>query len=126
MLISEKAIGARLTTTDGKTLIFDANECMAAFTVSKIAAKEIRELRTINYLKPSELIDVKEAWFLQSDKRPSPMAANLSAYASRKEADAVEDLSRRRCVELGRSRETDPQAMVPRKDRLIAGNGCGL
>ena len=89
MFISEKAFGARLTTTDGKTLIFDANECLAAFTISKISAKEIKGLSTINYDKPDELLDVKNAWFLQSDKRPSPMAVNLSAYATRKEADAV-------------------------------------
>jgi copper chaperone NosL len=91
MFISEKAFGARLTKTDGKTLVFDANECMAAFTWSKIAAKEIRELRTINYTKPDEHLDVEKAWFLQSDKRPSPMGLNVSAYSSQQEAESTQE-----------------------------------
>jgi copper chaperone NosL len=92
MFITEKAIGGRLTTTGDKTLVFDANECMAAFVHDKIPAKEIRELRTINYENPSELLDVKSARFLQSDKRPSPMAVNLSAYRSSQEAERIKEL----------------------------------
>jgi copper chaperone NosL len=87
MFITEKHFGGRLTTTADKTLVFDANECLVAFSLSKIPAPEIRERRTVNYTDPSEWLDVKRAWFLQSDKRPSPMAVNLSAYASREEAE---------------------------------------
>ena len=33
MIITEKEYGGRIKTTKGKTLIFDATECMAAFVI---------------------------------------------------------------------------------------------
>jgi copper chaperone NosL len=87
MFMTEKAFGGRLTTTDGKTLIFDATECMAAFTLYKIPAKEIRSLRSVNWASPEKLLDAKRAWYLRSPKRPSVMGVNLSAYASRAKAE---------------------------------------
>jgi copper chaperone NosL len=91
MFITEERFGGRLTTAAGKTLVFDATECMAAYAVNKIPADEIRELRAVDYTNPPELIDVKRASFLQSDKRVSPMAVNLSAYPSRKETVRARD-----------------------------------
>jgi len=87
MLITEKAFGGRLTTTRGKTLVFDATECMAAFSLYKMKPPEIGELQSVNHERPSDSIDAKRAAYLQSDKRLSPMGLNLSAYASRDEAE---------------------------------------
>ena len=87
MFMTEKAFGGRLTTTDGKTLIFDATECMAAFTLYKFPADQIRSLRSVNWAAPDKLLDAKRAWYLRSAKRPSVMGVNLSAYASRAEAE---------------------------------------
>jgi copper chaperone NosL len=87
MLVESEAFGARLTKTTGETLIFDATECMAAFTLYKIPAPEVRTLRSVSWAHPKDLLDAKHAWYLRSDKRPSPMAMNLSAYPSRAEAE---------------------------------------
>jgi copper chaperone NosL len=87
MFMTERAFGGRLITTDGKTLIFDATECMAAFTLYKIPPKEVRRLRSVHYAAPHALLDAKRAWYLRSAKRPSVMGVNLSAYASRAEAE---------------------------------------
>jgi copper chaperone NosL len=87
MFMTEKAFGGRLITTDGKTLIFDATECMAAFTLYKFPADQIRSLRSVDWAAPEKLLDAKRAWYLRSAKRPSVMGVNLSAYASRAEAE---------------------------------------
>jgi copper chaperone NosL len=87
MFLDHEDFGGRLKTVQGKTLIFDASECMAAFSLSKIDPKEIRALRSVDHAHPGKLLDAKRAWYLRSDARPSPMAVNLSAYASRAEAE---------------------------------------
>jgi nitrous oxide reductase accessory protein NosL len=87
MFMTEKAFGGRLTTTSEQELVFDASECMAAFSLHKIAPHEIRQIRSVNYELPSETVDARRAWYLRSDKRPSPRAVNLSAYAARSAAE---------------------------------------
>lgn len=91
MLIAQEGFGGRLTKADGTTLVFDASECMAAFSLYKIDPHAIRRLRSVDYERADTLLDAARAWYLHSDKRPSPMTMNLSAYASRAAAERARD-----------------------------------
>lgn len=87
MFITDKAFGGRLTTAQGRHLVFDATECMVAFSLYRIPPKDIRALESIDHAHPGTFLAARRAAYLQSEKRPSPMTVNLSAYASRAEAE---------------------------------------
>jgi len=95
MIITEKEYGGRIKTTQGKTLVFDATECMAAFVIkTMVKPAEVRSLWSVNFNQPGKMLNAKTACYLQSNSLMSPMSINLSAYPSR--------------VEAGRMREKHP------------------
>jgi copper chaperone NosL len=86
MTIVDKIHAAQLVTQKGKVHNYDAIECMLN------ANKEFNESDVALYLvnhfaKPAELIDATQATFLISTELPSPMGGNLTAFATRAEAD---------------------------------------
>ena len=92
MIITEKEYGGRIKTTKGKTLIFDATECMAAFVIkAMVKPAEIQSLWSVNFNQPGKMLNAKTAWYLQSNSMLSPMSINLSAYASRTEAGRMRE-----------------------------------
>ena len=90
MLLEQPAFGGEIRTTQGDTLRFDATECMAAFWLTLHGdTTAMRSLRSVDFQKPATRVDARRAWYLLSDKRPSPMALNLSAYATESAARAA-------------------------------------
>lgn len=80
--------GGEIITTKNDTLWYDASECLASVIVREfIGKKEIKTIRSMNYLKPGEWIDNSKAYYLHSDKIHSPMSMNISAYKTK--ADVV-------------------------------------
>jgi copper chaperone NosL len=88
MILTEPAFGGRLRTTAGKELVFDATECMAAFLLTpKIRSDQIRSLWSVDHDRAPRLTDARRAYYLLSERRPSPMGVNLSSYSTRAGAD---------------------------------------
>ena len=92
MIITEKEYGGKIKTTKGKTLIFDATECMAAFVIkAMIKPAEVQSLWSMHFSQPGSMLNAKTAFYLQSNSMLSPMSINLSAYRSRAEAERMRE-----------------------------------
>jgi len=90
MFFQEKNFGAEIQTTSDSILVFDATECLAAFLIGKkIRDDHIKKIWSVDYGKPSTLVDGSTAWYIRSDKILSPMSVNIAAFGSQAEADSV-------------------------------------
>jgi copper chaperone NosL len=92
MIITEKEYGGKIKTVKGKTLIFDATECMAAYVIkAMVKPAEIQSLWSMHFSQPGRMVNAKTAFYLQSNSMTSPMSINLSAYSSRAEAERMRE-----------------------------------
>lgn len=84
MTIADQHFGAELVTKKSKTYVFDSIECLCGFLLEKtVAETDVESEWVVDYMQPGHLIPARKAWFLRSDKRPSPMGLNLSAYSTK-------------------------------------------
>ncbi len=84
MGIADQKFGAEIVTRKGKVFKFDAIECMVNFTEEHVKDKvrDIEFFLVADASKPGILIDAYAAHYLLSEKFPSPMGSNISAYES--------------------------------------------
>jgi copper chaperone NosL len=83
MIISDQRFGSEIVMATGKIYTFDSIECMANYLRVGISdTSSVAQLLVVNVLSPGTLIDALSARYLRSEKLPSPMGADLSAYAS--------------------------------------------
>lgn len=75
--------------TKGKTLHFDAIECLINYLKTKNES-DFSSLKVADY-KTGELIDVSSATYLKSKAIPSPMGANLSAFKNKEVAKSIKE-----------------------------------
>jgi len=90
MNIVDQQHAAQLVTTKGKSFKFDATECMVNH-LKTIDPATLKHFLSNNYLKPEMLIDAKQASFLISENIPSPMGAFLSAFATKTDAETIQN-----------------------------------
>ncbi len=90
MDIKDQKFKAQARYTSGKTVEFDAIECLINFTKSKDPADFEKLLVTDFYT--GRLIDAKNAYYLKSKGLPSPMGAFLSAYEDEDSAKKQKNL----------------------------------
>ncbi|MCC6865224.1 MAG: nitrous oxide reductase accessory protein NosL [Ignavibacteria bacterium] len=87
MNISEQRFGAEIVTKKGKIYKYDAAECMFnALSLGDIAYSDAAGFYVIDSANPKQLTNALEASYLISEKFPSPMGANLSAYSNKNDA----------------------------------------
>lgn len=84
MRIMSPKFGSLAETDKGRIYKFDSAECL--FHYLNRSEKEHKKLLVTNLLKPETLISAPDAWYLVSDKMPSPMGGFLNAFASQEEA----------------------------------------
>ena len=83
MTISDNRFGAEIVTKKGKVFKFDDEHCVVAFLDSnKIEQQQIDGIYFTNFSNPHQLINVKEACFLQSPSLKSPMNGNIVAFSN--------------------------------------------
>ncbi len=81
MTVSDNRFGAEIVTQKSKVYKFDDEHCIVSFLQSqKIDKQQIAEVYFTNFNSPHELINVKEAHFLQSPSFKSPMNGNIAAF----------------------------------------------
>ena len=91
MSIVDAQHAAQLVTTKAKVFNFDAIECMLNF--SKQKKEDTYAFQMVNnYTVPKDLVNAAESYFLISEKLPSPMGANLTAFGTEKEAQEMLNL----------------------------------
>ncbi len=87
MTIVDNQHAAEAVTTKGRATKYDAIECL----INHLATDDMKDVKmkfilVNDYNSPGALVDAHSAWYLVSEAIPSPMGANLSAFA--KEEDA--------------------------------------
>lgn len=89
MMISDKQYGSEHVTKTGKVYAYDSIECMVAHALTPaLPAKEIHSAWVSDYAKGT-LINAKDALYIQSPALRSPMAVNLTAFATRADMEKV-------------------------------------
>src|SRR5262249_38760744 len=90
MIITERRFGAKLETRDRKLYIFDSTECLAAYFLrTPVDSSEVRTVWSVRWDRPQSVVDARKAWYLLSDRLPSPMGMNLSAFRTSAAAEAA-------------------------------------
>jgi copper chaperone NosL len=91
MSISDKRFGAEVVTKKGKVYKYDAIECMLAATdEDKKLQEDALTYWVVDASDEGDLVNANSAQYLVSEKLPSPMGANLTAYGSREKAEAAQ------------------------------------
>ena len=89
MIISEQRFGAEIVTKKGKIFKYDATECMMnAISLGNVNYDDAAGFYVIDAANSKQLTDALNATYLISEKLPSPMGANLSAYSKKSDAEA--------------------------------------
>lgn len=112
MTISDERFASQIVTQTGRTSVFDSIECLVGYLVTGgVADNDLHGLWVTDFADPERMIRAEEATYLRSDRLPSPMGLNLTAFAepnsARKMQDAYggETLS---WIEVRRMVETEP------------------
>lgn len=88
MTLTDEKYGALIFTKKGKSIKFDATECMLDYLQeNKVEEKEVDEYLVVNLTSPGELIKAESAQYLVSSNLPSPMGENISAFAFKLDAE---------------------------------------
>ncbi len=88
MTIMEKRFGAEIITSKGKIYKFDSIECLIRY-IHQFPPSEypVKSLLVIDHSNPGEFIEAEKAFYLHSEKLPSPMGANLTAVQNQETID---------------------------------------
>ncbi len=86
MEIKQTNFKTKAKSEDGKVEQFGSIECMVTYVDAK-NEPDFFTLTVSDFVTENE-VQAKNAYYLRSDKVPSPMGANISAYATKKEAVA--------------------------------------
>ena len=98
MIFQDRAFGAEMQLDNDSLLVFDATECLAAYMISnRLRPARVRKIWSVDYSRPTELRDAREAVYIRSDKVLSPMGVNIAAFGSKAEADSA-------CTRIGGDR----------------------
>jgi copper chaperone NosL len=90
MTIVDKQHAAEIVTVKGKSIKYDAIECMINDLKSR-KSEDIKIYLVNDYTDPGEFISVESATFLISESIASPMGAFLSGFSTKEAAQAVVD-----------------------------------
>ena len=87
MTIMDKKFGTELVTLKGKVFKFDDLSCMSKYMkTADLHEADCKHVVVSSYNKPEAFLDLKEAFFIQSENLPSPMLGNIVAFESKSSA----------------------------------------
>lgn len=87
MNITDNKFAAEIVTKKGKIYKFDSIECLFNFKNLELKNAEIHSEWVNDFANPGNLINLREAYFLQSDVFRSPMGLNVLSFSSRGKRD---------------------------------------
>lgn len=88
MTIVDKKHAAQIVTAKGKVYKYDSIECLIK-DAKNHEDSEIAFKKVANFSGMDSFVDAESATYLISVEIPSPMGANLSAFARKNEAEAL-------------------------------------
>lgn len=80
MGITDRRFGSEWVTEKGKIYKFDSIECLVKYYYQQKSANDQGTVWVTAFDQPEAFIPAKDAHYLRSEKRPSPMGMFLSAY----------------------------------------------
>ena len=86
MQITDPRFGAALLTKHGKTIKFDAIECMREYYQQASNAKDVASVWVSDFLHPGEMLDASTARFVDLGPGRAPMGRGWVAVATDSEA----------------------------------------
>ncbi len=86
MTVVDKTHAAQYVTKKGRSYAFDSEECLIMKINKENNEDKMAFILVADYQNPGNLIPAKDAIYLISEKIKSPMGANLSAFALKKDA----------------------------------------
>jgi copper chaperone NosL len=90
MIFQDRAFGAEMQLENDSLLVFDAMECLSAYMISNsLRPARVKRIWSVDYNRPTMLLDAREAVYMRSDKLLSPMGVNIAAFGSKAEADSA-------------------------------------
>lgn len=88
MTLTDRKYGAEIITKKGKTIKFDAVECMINYLKEiKTGETDIEKYLVINLPDPGTLTDAVNAVYLISPELRSPMGENISSFADKNSSE---------------------------------------
>jgi copper chaperone NosL len=88
MKIMDKRYGAEFVSSKGKIFKFDSGECLIEYVAQNSIPENDGMKLVTDFSNPGNLINTSEATFIISQRLPSPMGAFLTAFSSKKAAQA--------------------------------------
>jgi copper chaperone NosL len=82
MVVADARYGAELVMRTGRVHIFDSIECLATFYNDSATPEAVASIWVSDFGQPGTLVPAEVAYFLHSTGLPSPMGADLTAFAS--------------------------------------------
>ncbi len=83
MTIIDRQFGTELVTRNGKVYNFDSIECLAAYGIEQMIAREDIHSRWVtDFSSPPDLIPVSDAVYVHAENVRSPMGIGLLAFSS--------------------------------------------
>ena len=102
MLIEHADYGGQIEAADGRRLVYDAIECMAAAVLTdSVAPSTLRTITVTDFGAPHAAIGAGRAVFLHCPSLESPMGLGLSAHATRETAHAAQGARAGRTFDWG-------------------------
>lgn len=89
MMITDQEFASQAVNNQGRAYKFDSVECMAAFDLTFDNPDNIHSLWVPDFLNREDWLQAGEAYYLFSETLRSPMGLNLSAYATRGQAEEM-------------------------------------
>ncbi|WP_439880096.1 nitrous oxide reductase accessory protein NosL [Pontibacter sp. MBLB2868] len=91
MTVADNRYGAELVNDKGKPYFFDSAECLMAYLNEQPEQGEKAAfLMVTDYTRPTELIDARNAQYLQTKALPSPMGMYITAVADKAVASKMQ------------------------------------
>ena len=90
MTIVDKKHAAQIVTAKGKVYKYDSIECLIK-DAKNHEDSEIAFKKVANFSGMDSFVDAESASYLISSEIPSPMGENLSAFATKKEAQIMQE-----------------------------------
>lgn len=88
MIINDARFASQIVTSTGRTIKFDAIECMLSYADSRADELAGAEYWVSDFANPDQLVPAEEAVFVRSPEIHSPMSAGLAAFAPASGADS--------------------------------------
>jgi len=91
MTVSDNRFGAEVVNDKGKPFFFDSAECLMAYLQEQPQLNQTAAfVQVSDFSNPGQLMDARNATFVQSKAIPSPMGMYLLAVADKSKAQELQ------------------------------------